>query len=71
MGLFSDEYPAVYNLKAEDPNTVRYLKCETLEVTEDMPEGNVLICVDSHPLGFARVKGGNFKNRYLPGWRMM
>ena len=71
MGLFADEYPAVYNMKADDPRTVRYLKCETLEVTDDMPEGNVLICVDSHPLGFARVKGGSFKNRYLPGWRMM
>ena len=71
MGLFSDEYPAVYNLHASDPDTVRYLKCETLEVTENMPEGNVLVCVDSYPLGFARVKGGSFKNRYLPGWRMM
>lgn len=71
MGLFSDEYPTVYNLRADDPNTVRYLKCETLEVTENMPEGNVLVCVDSHPLGFARVKGGSFKNRFLPGWRMM
>ena len=71
MGLFSDEYPAVYNLRADDPDTVRYLKCETLEVTERMPEGNVLVCADSYPLGFARVKGGSFKNRYLPGWRMM
>lgn len=71
MGLASSEYPAVYNMSAEDPRTVRYLKCETLEVTEDMPEGNVLICVDSYPLGFARIKKDSFKNRYLSGWRML
>ncbi|MBR6019546.1 MAG: RsmB/NOP family class I SAM-dependent RNA methyltransferase [Lachnospiraceae bacterium] len=70
MGLFADEYPNVCKLPVNDPRVVRYLKCETLD-TDGMQDGNVLICADEYPLGFARVKNASFKNRYLPGWRMM
>jgi NOL1/NOP2/sun family putative RNA methylase len=71
MGLSAEEYPNVWSIPVDDPRVVRYLKCETLEAPDECPEGNVLICADRYPLGFARVKSGSFKNRYLPGWRMM
>ena len=71
MGLYKDEYPNVIDLAPDDEDVLRYLKCETLEVREGMREGNALVCVAGQPLGFARIKGGQFKNRYLPGWRMM
>ncbi len=70
MGLRASEYPLTHSMRADDPDVIRYLKCESLDA-DGLPEGNVLMCVDGYPLGWARVKKGNFKNRYLPGWRMM
>ncbi len=71
MGLYAEDYPKVYNMDVNSPDVIRYLKCETLEVPESVPDGQVLICADGFPLGFAKIKGSSFKNRYLPGWRMM
>ncbi len=71
MGLSSAEYPNVYNMTADDPNVVRYLKCESIDPGKKLSDGQALVCVDGFPLGFVRVKGDMVKNRYLPGWRMM
>ncbi|MBR5712499.1 MAG: RsmB/NOP family class I SAM-dependent RNA methyltransferase [Lachnospiraceae bacterium] len=71
MGLRASEFPNVCSLVADDPNVVKYLKCETINPDIPIADGDVLVCVDGHPLGFAKVKGESFKNRYLPGWRMM
>ena len=54
-----------------DERVIRYLKCESIECPEDTKDGYVLILVDGYPLGFGKYKNGQFKNRYLPGWRMM
>ena len=71
MGLTMAEYPKVYNMTADDPNVLHYLKCENVVPDRKFPDGQVLMCVDGYPLGFARVKGDMVKNRYLSGWRMM
>lgn len=71
MALKKQEYPDVYALPADDPDIVRYLKCESLTAKEALSDGYVLVCVGDYPLGFAKCSKGNLKNKYLPGWRMM
>ena len=71
MGLTMAEYPKVYNMAVDDPNVLHYLKCENVVPDRKLPDGQVLMCVDGFPMGFARVKGDMVKNRYLSGWRMM
>ncbi len=71
MALRADEYDNVYNMSKDDPDVCRYLKCESIEVPDSVKDGFVLVCVDNYPLGFGKVKNGSFKNKYLPGWRMM
>lgn len=65
------EYNQTINLSAEDPDTIKYLKCETIEVSGDYKDGWQLICVDGYPLGWGKLTGQTLKNKYLPGWRWM
>lgn len=65
------QYDNVYSLAADDMDVIRYLKCETIDVPDTVSDGYVLVCVDGYPLGWGKVAGGRFKNKYLPGWRMM
>ena len=65
------EYDNVYNLKVEDEDVIRYLKCESIDIKQDCKDGWLLICVEGYPLGFGKYNKGNFKNKYLPGWRWM
>ncbi len=67
--LSSEEYAKTIHFKKEDPNAIRYLKCESLELKDQYEDGWYLICVDQHPLGWAKISKNNFKNKYLPGWR--
>jgi len=57
----------------EDERVIRYLKGETISLTEG--EGPVkgwcLVCVDGFGLGFAKGNGMTLKNKYYPGWRWM
>lgn len=69
--LKSSEYDNVYNMSADDEDVRRYLKCESIELKKECRDGFVLMCVDNYPLGWAKVNKGNFKNKFLPGWRMM
>lgn len=71
MALKAEEYGNVCNLSSDDPRVRKYLKCESIELPDGLEDGYVLICVDSYPLGFGKLKKGSFKNKYLPGWRMM
>lgn len=71
MGLSRDTFDNCLNLKESDPDAVRYLKCETIDCPDGIKDGYVLVCVDAYPLGFGKVRAGQFKNKYLPGWRMM
>lgn len=67
--LKAEEYDNIYNMSADDPDVMRYLRCETVELKHECKDGWVLMCVDGYPLGFAKVAKGSFKNKYLPGWR--
>lgn len=74
MTLKMEEYSTIVNLSSEDINVIKYLKGETIEISEDMLTGkskNVLVCVDGYSLGWGRINNLTIKNRYLPGWRWM
>ena len=69
--LKMNEYDLVMNLPADSADVIKYLKCETIEPSEDIADGYVLVCCNGFALGWGKVSGGRFKNKYLPGWRMM
>lgn len=69
--LRKQEYCNSYSLPVDDERVIRYLKCETIELPETVPDGYVLLCADAYPLGFVKKKGSHVKNRYLPGWRLL
>ena len=70
MALSADTYDNCVCLPVTDRRVVSYLKCESIDIPEGK-DGYVLVCVDRFPLGFGKLKKGQFKNRYLPGWRML
>ena len=67
--LRKDQFDIVLDLKTDDPRVLKYLKCETLSVSESLPEGYVLVCVDGYPLGFGILKNRQLKNRYPANYR--
>jgi len=69
--LHKDEYENRYDLTVDDPDVIRYLKCESIEIKKPCKDGWVLVTVEGFPLGWGKYSKGNFKNRYLPGWRLM
>ncbi|MDF2472806.1 MAG: hypothetical protein K0R21_588 [Anaerocolumna sp.] len=69
--LTMNEYKQVINLSGSDPDAIKYLKCETIDVSDQYEDGWQLICVDGYPLGWGKLSGGTLKNKYLPGWRWM
>lgn len=73
LALKKNEYDNVLELSSSDDRTVRYLKCESIDLddTEDnVRDGYCLVTVDGHPLGWGKVDKGRFKNKYLPSWRL-
>ncbi len=74
MCLKKEEYKHTVNFKAEDERVIRYLKGETLEVSDlvsGKAKGWQLVLVDGYPLGWGKLSNGTLKNKYLPGWRWM
>lgn len=69
--LKKTEYDNCYSLPPDDPELIKYLKCETIELKQPVRDGFVLVLAGDYPLGWGKVNKGNFKNKYLPGWRMM
>ena len=76
--LSKDVYSNYVDLKLEEPEVIKYLKGETIELSEEQKARNShlkngwgLVCVDGYSLGFAKVIGTTLKNKYLPGWRWM
>lgn len=63
------EYDKIILMKENDPNIIRYLKCESIELEGDYRAGWYLVCVEDYPLGWLKIANNNFKNKYLPGWR--
>ncbi len=73
MVLKREEYASCLNLSATDERVYRYLKGETLDVSEtecDRPSGWQLVCVDGYPLGWGKQINGTLRNKYFSGWRM-
>ena len=72
MRLKKEEYRHTISLSVEDERVIRYLKGETIEVDDLVPQkekGWQLVLVDGYPLGFGKLANGTLKNKYLPGWR--
>ena len=69
--LKMNEFEQTINLSSDDLNTIKYLKCETIDVSGEYKDGWQLICVDGYPIGWGKLTGGTLKNKYLSGWRWM
>lgn len=63
------DYDKILRLKEDDPNVIRYLKCEAIEPEGISEDGWYLVCVGDYPLGWLKAAKNNYKNKYLPGWR--
>lgn len=73
MHLTKEEAASTLSLPLPDERIRRYLKGETIELTEKESAGLhswTLVCVDGFPLGWAKWAGNSLKNKYYPGWRI-
>lgn len=73
MSLTREEYEDVISLTSEDVRTRKYLKGETIDVTDltdNQDKGWHLVCVDGYPLGWGKLNQGILKNKYYSGWRL-
>jgi NOL1/NOP2/sun family putative RNA methylase len=74
MVLKAGEYKNCLSLSADDERVIRYLKGETLTLTEEecnTEPGWQLVCVDGYSLGWGKRTGTVLKNKYHSGWRLM
>ena len=69
LALKEKEYKNTISLSIEDERVLKYLRCETINVSEFEKEGYVLIAVEGHPLGFGVVNKGILKNKYPANYR--
>lgn len=67
--LKASDYSKMIHLSVDDPNVIRYLKCESIEPEGDYEDGWYVVCVEDYPLGWIKLTKSNAKNKYLPGWR--
>ena len=67
MGLTNKMAKNIISFELGDPNVIRYLKGETLQVTGN--NGWNLVCVEGYPLGWGKIQKNMLKNKYYPGWR--
>ena len=61
MNLKREEYTNILDLSCDDGRVLKYLKGETLEVQDLVPQnekGWYLVCVDGYPLGFGKLLDG-------------
>lgn len=73
LALRKEDAEAVLSLGVSDPRLPRYLKGETLNIAPGearREKGWHLLCVEGYPLGFGKLVGGIFKNKYPAGWRV-
>lgn len=74
MALRADDYKNKLLLSRDDERVNRYLKGETLPLTEEECRNGAgwqLVCVDGYPLGWGKRTGMVLKNKYHSGWRKM
>lgn len=73
MHLKKEDAVSVVSFSADDARVLRYLKGETVDVSEKESEGLrgwTLVCADGYPLGWAKPVNGSLRNKYYAGWRM-
>ena len=73
MMLKKEEFVSTIDLPATDIRIIKYLKGETLDVSDcktNQTKGWQLVCVDGYPLGFGKLQNDSLKNKYYHGWRM-
>ena len=70
VALRPEEYPAYISFEENDEQTIKYLKCETLDV-DTSSEGIHLIGTGQFPLGWGKIKKGRMKNKYAYSWRWL
>lgn len=77
VALRAEESQRHVNLSSSDGEAVRYLKGETLSISEDRiichpgteTKGYVLVCIDGYSAGWGKWQAGMLKNEYPAGWR--
>lgn len=69
LGLKSEQFKNTINFNIEDPNCIKYLKCETISC--DGNKGYNLVCVNGFPLGWGKWANGKLKNLYPAAWRLL
>lgn len=74
LALRAQDFDQVLDFPADDERLQRYLKGETLDVTDLISEGKKqkgwhLVLAAGHPLGFGKLVNNNLKNKYPTGWR--
>jgi len=67
--LYTGEYDKVIRFEPDDPELIRYLKCESVSLSGSFTDGWYLVSAGDYPLGWMKVAKNSFKNKYLPGWR--
>lgn len=70
VALRPEEFEKYISFDLEDERTIRYLKCETLNV-DVHTEGMHLIGTGDFPLGWGKIKKGRMKNKYASSWRWL
>lgn len=73
MALSPETFDSCVNLTCGDIRTLKYLKGETIDVSEQetfRSKGWQLVCVDGYALGFGKLDRGILKNKYYAGWRL-
>ena len=74
MACNREKFSTCLLLEQKDERVMRYLRGETISYRDeelDTGRGDVLILVDSHPLGFGRIMPGNrINNRLNPAFRL-
>lgn len=73
MAIKPGEYSKTISFENDDIRVIKYLKGETIEISEseDTGRGIRLFCVDGYPLGWGKLNNGILKNKYHSGWRLM
>lgn len=72
MSLTKDDLKQCLNFDKDDINAVKYLKCETLILSEIEHFGTwIAVCIDSYPVGWMKKTGSILKNQYNKSWRML
>ncbi len=69
LGLKKEDVKRSLDFASGSEKVIRYLKGETLNITGE--RGWLVVCVDGHPLGWAKQLKDYLNNYYPSGWRWL